>query len=105
MASYFDPKPSDPDLYEAKKSHYPIAVQRAMLTNQLRTVEETLDLLKRIEIMETSEGFQRPNAPPQSHHQNAPRQGNNPPRNDHRGQTQPQVRQVQYQQSRNKVTP
>jgi hypothetical protein len=102
MASYLDPKPSDPDLIEAIKSHFPMAVQRAMLTNQLRTVEETLDLLKRTEIMEASEGFPRPNAPPHSQHQNAPRQGNKPPRNDHRGQTQPQVRQVQYQQSRNR---
>jgi hypothetical protein len=64
MASYLDPKPSDPDMIEAIKSHFPIAVQRAMLTNQLRTVEETLDLLKRIEIMEASEGFQRPTTIP-----------------------------------------
>ena len=100
MASYLDPRPSDRDLIEAIKSHFPISVQRAMLTSQLCTVEETLELLKRIEIMEASESFQRPNAPPQSHHQNASRQGPNPPRNDHRGQTQPQVRQVQYQQPR-----
>ncbi|PNF32979.1 hypothetical protein B7P43_G16574 [Cryptotermes secundus] len=102
MASYLDPRPSDADLIEAIKSHFPITVQRAMLTSQLHTVEETLDLLKRIEIMEASESFQRPNASPQSHHQNASRQGPNPPRNDHRGQTQPQVRQVQYQQPRSR---
>jgi hypothetical protein len=60
MASYLDPRPSDPDSIESIKTHFPIAVQRAMLT----TVEETLDLLKRIVIMEASEGFQRPTSIP-----------------------------------------
>ncbi|PNF33609.1 hypothetical protein B7P43_G14287 [Cryptotermes secundus] len=54
MASYLDPRPSDADLIEAIKSHFPITVQRAMLTSQLCTVEETLDLLKRIEITQVS---------------------------------------------------
>jgi hypothetical protein len=60
-------------LIEAIKSNFPISVQRAILTSQLRTADEILDLRKRIEIMEARESFHRPNAPPQSHHQNASR--------------------------------
>jgi hypothetical protein len=41
MASYLDPRPTDVEVIEAIRYHFPIAVQRAMLTNQLRTIEET----------------------------------------------------------------
>jgi hypothetical protein len=47
-ASYIEPRPSDIELIEAIRSHFPVGVQREMLTNQLRTVEKTLDLLKRV---------------------------------------------------------
>jgi hypothetical protein len=47
------------EVIEAIRYHFPIAVQRAMLTNQLRTIEETLELLKRVEIMEAREEIGR----------------------------------------------
>jgi hypothetical protein len=37
---------------------------RAMLTNQLRTIEETLDLLKRAVIMQMTENFLMPHINP-----------------------------------------
>jgi hypothetical protein len=67
-----------------------------MLTNQLHTIEETLDLLKRVEIMEASEGYQKPYSQPQNQNHNAPRQGSNPATNDRRGHAQNEVRLVQY---------
>jgi hypothetical protein len=78
MAAYLEPRPSDAEIIEAIRYHFPIGVQRAMLTNQLRTVEGTLDLLKRVEIMEASEGVQgphpapgnKPNFPRENSHQN-----------------------------------
>jgi hypothetical protein len=73
MASYLDPRPSDVEIIEALRYHYPIGVQRAMLKNQLR-IEETLDLLKRVEVMEASEGFQRPHNQSQQQHPIASRQ-------------------------------
>jgi hypothetical protein len=65
MASYLEPRPTNVEIIEAIRYHFPIGVQRAMLTNQLRTIEETLDLLKRVEVMEASEGFQKPHSQPQ----------------------------------------
>jgi hypothetical protein len=56
MASYL-PRPTDVEVIEAIRYHFPIGVQRAMLTNQLHTTDEVLDLLNRVEVMEASEGF------------------------------------------------
>jgi hypothetical protein len=55
MALYVDPKPTDMEIIEAIRYRYPISVQRAMLNMQLTFVGETLDLLKRVEIIETHE--------------------------------------------------
>jgi hypothetical protein len=52
----------DVEVIEAIRYHFPIGVQRAMLSNQLHTIEETLDLLKRVVVMEASEGFQKPHS-------------------------------------------
>jgi hypothetical protein len=59
MATYLDPRPSDSEILEALRYHFPIGVQRTLLTSQPRTLEETLDLLKRVEMMESDGGFQR----------------------------------------------
>ena len=100
MASYLNPRPSDGELIEAIRAHYPIGVQRAMLTNQLQTIEQALDLLKRVELMEQSENHPRP--PMQTQNSNPNRPGNNPHRSEPRGQNQAQVRQVQFFSSRNR---
>ncbi|PNF21080.1 hypothetical protein B7P43_G06062 [Cryptotermes secundus] len=96
MASYLNPRPSDGELIEAIRAHYPIGVQRAMLTNQMQTIEQALDLLKRVELMEQSENYPRP--PMQPHNSNPNRPGNNP----HRGHNHAQVRQLKLFPSRNR---
>jgi hypothetical protein len=68
MASYLDPRPTDVEVIEAIRYHFPLGVQRAMLTNQLRTIEDTLDLLKRVEVMEAGERFHKPTNQPQTQH-------------------------------------
>jgi predicted DNA-binding ArsR family transcriptional regulator len=55
MASYLDPKPSDIEITEAVRYHYLLNVQRAMQNIEIKTIREALDLLKRIELMETWE--------------------------------------------------
>ena len=55
IASYLDPKPTEIEITEALRYHYPIGIQRAMLSTQIRSIEETLDLLKRVEAMEANE--------------------------------------------------
>lgn len=105
MASYLDPRPSHVEIIEALRYHYPVGVQRAMLSNQLQTVEATLELLRRVEVMEASEGFHRPHQPhqqPQQQNQNVQRQNQQTGQNDRRVQTQNHVRQVQYAPHRNR---
>jgi hypothetical protein len=52
MASYLEPRPTDVEVIEAIRHHFPVMVQRAMIGTQLSTVGEALDLLKRVEMME-----------------------------------------------------
>jgi hypothetical protein len=102
MASYLDPRPTDGEVIEAILYHFPLGVQRAILTTQLRTIEYTLDLLKRVEVMEAGERFHKPTNEPQTLHPNTSKQGTHPARGDNRGPTQDQIRQVQYSRSRNR---
>jgi hypothetical protein len=59
MATYLDPKPSEVEIIESIKSHLPSSVQRTMVNNKLDSIEETLDLLKRIERTEQPERYDR----------------------------------------------
>jgi hypothetical protein len=52
MASHLEPRPSDTEMTEAIRYHFPTHVQWAMLGTKLSTIEEALDLLKRVELME-----------------------------------------------------
>jgi hypothetical protein len=93
MASYLEPRPTDEEVVEAIRYHFPISVQRAMLSTQLRSVGEALDLFQRIEILEANEGGNRPtnSSFAQGPHTNRP--SPNPQGND---RSRPQVRNVQY---------
>jgi hypothetical protein len=54
-ATYFNPRASEVELIEAINSHFPHSVQRTMVNNKLDSIEETLDLLKRIKRIEELE--------------------------------------------------
>jgi hypothetical protein len=43
MVSYLDPKPSDIKIIEAIRYHFPISVQRAMLSMQLTSIGEIME--------------------------------------------------------------
>jgi hypothetical protein len=95
-ASYLEPKLNPVEIIQLLRTHYPVHIQRVMLSNQLSTIEQALDLLKQIEMMEVkSESSQRP-------HNVVPNQINNSPRhypNNSRGgrvENRREVRQVQY---------
>jgi hypothetical protein len=98
-ASYLEPKLSDTEIIEAVRFHYPIQIQRAMLSNQLTSIGETLDLLKRVEVMEASEGFQRTHHVAPQNNLNA-RGPNQTSPQVQRAQTQGLVRQVQVRSPR-----
>jgi hypothetical protein len=59
MALYLDPRPTDIEVIEAIRYHFPISVQRAMLSTQLYSIREALDLLKQVEIMESHEMYNK----------------------------------------------
>jgi hypothetical protein len=59
MASYLDHKPSDIEIIEALRYHYRLNVQRVMLNIEIKTIGEALDLLRRIELMETRESHNK----------------------------------------------
>ncbi|PNF36604.1 hypothetical protein B7P43_G13842, partial [Cryptotermes secundus] len=93
-ASYLEPRLSDIEIIEAVRFHYPIQIQRAMLSNQLTSIGDALDLLKRVEVMEASEGYQRPHNPAPQNNPSANRQNQMGP-SDRRAQPQGHVRQIQ----------
>jgi hypothetical protein len=95
IASYLEPRLSETEIVEAVRFHYPVQIQRTMLSNQLNSIRDTLDLLKRVEVMEATEGFQRPYNSAPHNQQNTNRQ-NHANVNDRRAQPQGQVRQVQF---------
>jgi hypothetical protein len=64
MATYLEPRPTDVDVIEAVRHHFPVMVQRAMIGTQLRTVEQALDLLRRVELMGEDGSYQRSNPVP-----------------------------------------
>jgi hypothetical protein len=55
LASYLNPKPSEVEIIEALRYHYPPHIQRTLLNNQLKTIGETLEILRRLELMESKE--------------------------------------------------
>jgi hypothetical protein len=95
MATYLDPRPTDAEIIEAIRYHFPISIQRAMLSTQLRSMGEALDLLKRIEVMERQENFNKYQNPTASHGHNPNRPGPALPISD-RNRGQGQVRHIQY---------
>jgi hypothetical protein len=55
MASYLEPKPTEIEIIEAPRFHYPIDIQKSLLNIQTRTIIETLEILKRIELLDIQE--------------------------------------------------
>jgi hypothetical protein len=74
VASYLDPRPTDVEVIEAIRYHLPLSVQRAMLSTQLNSIGETLDPLKRVEVMENHEKNKN-QSPTAAHGHNTSRPG------------------------------
>jgi hypothetical protein len=102
MASYLEPRPSDTEVIEAIRYHFPIHIKRTMLGTQLRSIGEELDPLKRVELMENQNPLQGPTNHTPTRHQNVGRSEPPHPTYDS-NRPQGQVRQVQryHRQGRN----
>jgi hypothetical protein len=52
LASYVQPRISDSEFVEAIRFNFPVGIQKIMLSTQVHSVNETLHLLKRLEVLE-----------------------------------------------------
>jgi hypothetical protein len=59
LASYLEPKMPNVELIDAVKFHFPVYVQNSFAAAQLTCVQDALDLLKRLEGIDTREGQRR----------------------------------------------
>jgi hypothetical protein len=57
LVSYLDTKPTETEIIEALRCHYPFEIQRALV--QTNTIKETLEILRRLELLETQEQYSR----------------------------------------------
>ncbi|PNF16798.1 hypothetical protein B7P43_G18328 [Cryptotermes secundus] len=96
MASYLDPKPTASEIIEALRDHFPISVQRAMLSTQLRSIGEALDLLKRVEIIESQENYHNKYQDPKASHGYNPNRSGPAQQTRDRNRGRGQVRHIQY---------
>jgi hypothetical protein len=87
-AAYLEPKLSDIEIIEAIRHHFPITVQRAMISSQLTSVEQAVHLLKRVEITEGNGQWRGLNPVPQ-----------NQPKQERFHENKNYVRNVQYDRS------
>jgi hypothetical protein len=95
LASHLEPKLSDTEVIEAIRNHFPINVQRVMLGKQIQTIEDALDLLKRVELMKEHNPYFKQNytgQQNQSNNNNRPGQSQQNRSRDHGRQ----VRRMQY---------
>jgi hypothetical protein len=97
MASYLDARPTDVEVIEAMWYHFPLSVQRAMMSTQLNSIGETIDLLKRVEVMENHE-MNNNQSPTAAHGHNPSRPGSTQQMGD-RSRGQGQVRPTQLRQN------
>jgi hypothetical protein len=79
LSSYLEPRMSDMELIDAMKFHFPIYVQNAFASAQLSTVQDAIDLLKRLEMIGSREKQRRYNSTASSQNQQyqGHRNGNN----------------------------
>jgi hypothetical protein len=64
LAANLTPKLSELDLVDAVAGHYPVCVQRSLLSASVRTVQEALSFLNKLETMENGESNRRSNPGP-----------------------------------------
>jgi hypothetical protein len=57
-AAYLEPKPSETEVIEAIRYHFPMRIQRNLVSTQLNTIGEAVEFLKRLEMLENQVPYQ-----------------------------------------------
>jgi hypothetical protein len=76
MAAHLSPRLSELDLIDAIAGHFPSYVQRAILSANVRSIQEALSFLNKVEAMESDEAGRRSNSGPPQNRQ-SPKANNN----------------------------
>lgn len=68
MATYLEPSIPDYELISSLQFHFPPFIQRILATAPLQTVQDTVDVLKRLDMMDDHDPAPRPNpvSPPRT---------------------------------------
>jgi hypothetical protein len=66
MASYLEPKLTDNEIIEAIRCHYPLEIQKLLVSTKLGSLAEFLEVLKRLELTEERDDIV--NVTPRSSH-------------------------------------
>jgi hypothetical protein len=56
-AAYLDPKPTEIEIVEAIRYHFPARIQRILLSTSLSTIGETVEILKRLDMLESQDQY------------------------------------------------
>jgi hypothetical protein len=102
LSTYLEPKMADRELIDALKFHFDLPVQRSFATAQLTSIQDAVDLLKRLEMVESIQDFQRSqvNQRPQTQQHNPRPPGQNYGNNNRPRQNHQYVRQIGYSSGR-----
>jgi hypothetical protein len=57
-AAYLEPKPTESEVIEAIRYHFPTRIQRILLSTKLNTIGEAVEFLKRLDILENQVPYQ-----------------------------------------------
>jgi prefoldin subunit 5 len=60
-AAYLEPKPTETEVIEAIRYHFPVRIQRILVSTQLNTIGEAVEFLKRLEMLENQVPYQANN--------------------------------------------
>jgi hypothetical protein len=102
LATYLEPKMADREQIDALKFHFDLPVQRSFATAQLTSIQDAVDLIKRLEMVESIQIFQRSqlNQRPQTQQHNPRPPGQNYGNNNRPRQNHQYVRQIGYSSGR-----
>ena len=61
---------TEEDLVGALTSHYPIVIQRAIISGNIKTTQDAINLLGKLDALEARDEYKNPRQNPETHEQN-----------------------------------
>jgi len=70
LAANLQPPMTEEDLVGALTSHYPIVVQRALISGNIKTTQDAINLLGKLDALEARDEYKNPRQNPEMHEEN-----------------------------------